>query len=91
MNNDEISKIPSFGAVGGFSAGARSCIGKHLALLNAKIGLIKFMKRYETIVPLQKDVNFHVRLVYSPDPITCKLKKSCLGGMEKEKDRISSL
>jgi cytochrome P450 len=37
-------------AVGRFGGGARSCIGKHLALLEAKISLVKFMKRYSKIV-----------------------------------------
>lgn len=30
----------------GFSGGPRSCIGKHLAYLESKIGLIKFVMRY---------------------------------------------
>ena len=41
----ECENNPIF-ASGGFSAGPRVCIGKHLAKLEAKIGLIKFMKRY---------------------------------------------
>ena len=44
----ECDNIPTF-AIGGFSAGPRTCIGKHLAKLEAKIGLIKFLKRYERI------------------------------------------
>ena len=32
-----------------FSAGARTCIGKHLALLDSKIALIKLLKRYKKI------------------------------------------
>ena len=45
----ECDNVPAF-AIGGFSGGARSCIGKHLALMEAKIGLIKFFKRYRDIV-----------------------------------------
>ena len=37
--------MPAF-TVGGFGGGARGCIGKNFARLEAKIGLIKFMKRY---------------------------------------------
>ena len=39
---EECNYLPTF-AIGGFSGGARACIGKHLAKLEAKIGLIKFM------------------------------------------------
>ena len=42
---EECNNIPAY-AVGGFSGGPRTCIGKHLARTEAKIGLIKFMKRY---------------------------------------------
>lgn len=45
---EECNDIPAF-VVGGFSAGARTCIGKHLALMENKIALIKFMKRYKEI------------------------------------------
>lgn len=44
----ECNDIPSF-VCGGFSAGARSCIGKHLAMLDSKIALTKFLKRYSKI------------------------------------------
>jgi cytochrome P450 len=33
----------------GFSAGARTCLGKHLALLESKIAIIKIVKRYKNI------------------------------------------
>jgi cytochrome P450 family 6 len=32
-----------------FGGGPRSCIGKHLGLLETKIGLVKFMKRYTNV------------------------------------------
>ena len=74
---EDFSSVPSFGIIGGFSSGGRSCIGKHLALLTAKVGLIKFMKRYDEIHVDQKELKYHVHLVYSPDPIVCRLKRSC--------------
>ena len=42
-----------------FSAGPRTCIGKHLALLEAKVALIKFVKRFKKIHELsERYVNF---------------------------------
>jgi cytochrome P450 len=32
-----------------FSAGPRSCLGKHLAMLEVKITLIKLFKKYKSI------------------------------------------
>ena len=46
----ECDNIPAF-AFGGFSSGGRTCIGKHLALIESKIGLIKIFKRYDKIIP----------------------------------------
>ena len=47
----------------GFSGGPRTCIGKHLALLESKIALIKFMKRYSEIILPKKDFTIVQRLV----------------------------
>lgn len=33
----------------GFHAGPRTCIGKHIALLELKIALILFLRRYKNI------------------------------------------
>ena len=69
----ECDEIPSF-AIGGFSAGARTCIGKHLALLESKIGLIKFLRRYEKIMIPEGDFKFEVHLVYAFKQFHTKLK-----------------
>lgn len=52
---------------GGFSAGARTCIGKHLALLENKIALVKFLKRYEKIVIPKKEFRMTFKLLYCPE------------------------
>ena len=57
----------------GFSAGPRTCIGKHLALLESKIGLIKFMKRYELELPV-KEIELSLKLIYQPKPFKSKLR-----------------
>lgn len=44
----ECDNLPAY-TFYGFSGGPRNCIGKHLAMFEAKIGLIKFMKRYKKI------------------------------------------
>ena len=70
----QCDNIPPF-AVGGFSAGPRTCIGKHLAKLEAKIGLIKFMQRYKEIDLLGKKVELHLKFLYHPKDMTVKLRK----------------
>jgi len=35
-----------------FSGGPRSCIGKQLALMEMKVMMIKFLKRYRSLVEL---------------------------------------
>ena len=63
---EECNNIPAF-AIGGFSGGPRACIGKHLAKLEAKIGLIKFMQKYEKIDSLGKKVELIMKLIYGTD------------------------
>jgi cytochrome P450 len=46
--NGECDGLDSYVVIG-FSAGARACPGKHLALLESKIGMIKMLKRYKKI------------------------------------------
>ena len=44
---EECKNLPPY-VLTGFSGGPRTCLGKHLALLEAKIGIIIFMLRYES-------------------------------------------
>ena len=67
--------MPAY-AIGGFSAGPRTCIGKHLARLEAKIGLIKFMKRYRKIELFDRDVAFGSGFMYQPKNVLAKMTKS---------------
>ena len=69
----ECDNVPAF-AIGGFSAGPRTCIGKHLAKLEAKIGLIKFMKRYERVEA--EDAKFILRFLYQPKEVVVRLTKA---------------
>lgn len=59
--------------IGGFSAGARTCIGKHLVLVESKIGLIKFMKRYKKIAIPDKPINWVIKFVYTPEYFKSKM------------------
>jgi cytochrome P450 len=52
---------------GGFSAGARTCIGKHLAHIESKIALVKFMKRYKKVTLPKKDFKMEFKFLYSPE------------------------
>ena len=45
----ECNDLPNY-ALFGFSGGPRNCIGKHLALLESKIALIKMLRRYNRII-----------------------------------------
>ena len=71
---EECSNLPAF-ALGGFSAGPRTCIGKHLAKLEAKIGLIKFMKRYEKIELPAKKIEYVINFLYQARNFKTKLRK----------------
>ena len=45
--------------------GARTCIGKHLALLESKIALAKIMKRYKRIVLPKNDFKMVQKFVFT--------------------------
>ena len=59
--------------LGGFGAGPRTCIGKHLASIESKIGLIKFMKRYKKITIPEGPIKMVVKFVYSPEYFKSKM------------------
>ena len=69
----ECDNLPPF-LMGGFSGGARSCIGKHLAMMEAKIGMIKFFKRYKSICVPEK-LRFVNHALYYPIEMCVKVKK----------------
>ena len=56
----------------GFGGGARTCIGKHLALLESKIALVKIMKRYKRIVLPRTDFKMVQKFVYTPEDFETK-------------------
>ena len=72
---NECSSMPPFTLVG-FGGGARTCIGKNLATLQAKIGLIKFLKRYEKIELTTKEIELVMRLTYQPKSYTSRLTRA---------------
>ena len=58
-----------------FSAGARNCIGQHMALTEAKIVLLKYLRRFEFEIKNKEDVTWTVRFLVEPrDPLIAKLK-----------------
>lgn len=59
--------------MGGFSAGARTCIGKHLVMIESKIGLIKFMKRCKKIKIPDGPLKWVIKFVYSPEYFKSKM------------------
>ena len=63
----ECDSLPAF-VLGGFSSGARSCIGKTLAILEAKIAIIKILKRYKEIEIPKKELNMQMLILYQPEP-----------------------
>ena len=57
----------------GFNAGARSCIGKQFALLESKIALVKFMKRYKKIIIPNKNFKMNYNLTLCAEYFKTKL------------------
>ena len=61
--------------MGGFSAGARTCIGKHLALLENKIFMIKLLMKYSKVVMPEK-IDKTYSEAYKVKPYKAKLIKT---------------
>ena len=59
----------------GFSAGPRTCIGKHLALLDSKICFTKILKRYKKIIVPEADPILRISLGVSLEPFSVELMK----------------
>ena len=57
----ECADLPPFVHMG-FSAGQRSCIGKQLALLDSKIAVVKYLKRYSKIIVPDKKLRTEIHL-----------------------------
>ena len=72
---EECKQMPTY-TVGGFGGGARGCIGKSFARLQAKIGLIKFMKRYSKIELPKNDFMMELKFFPTPEPMDIRLVKS---------------
>ena len=69
---EECADLPPY-CFGGFGGGSRSCIGKHFAMLEAKISLIKFFKRYSKIELPKKDFSLMLRVLYKTEDMNVKL------------------
>ena len=70
----ECDSLPAYALVS-FSGGPRTCIGKHLALLESKVGLIKFMRRYRSIEAPRK-IELILRSTYQPKGFSTRLVRS---------------
>ena len=59
-----------------FSAGARNCIGQHMAIIEAKIILSKFLTKFEFEIKNKEPIVWVPKLVAEPkDPLIVKLTK----------------
>lgn len=72
---DQCNKIPP-NAIGGFGGGPRACVGKQLAKLQAKIGFVKFFKRYEKMELPNEKIRLLSLPAYQPHSFATKLIRS---------------
>ena len=49
-----------------FSAGARNCIGQHLAIVEAKIIISEFLERFDYKIPEDYQLKLTIRFLYEP-------------------------
>ena len=57
-----------------FSAGARNCIGQHMAIVEAKMILVKFLTRFNFEMKIKEPITWVINLVAEPkDPLIAKL------------------
>lgn len=70
--NGECDNLPPYVLLG-FHAGARTCIGKQFALLESKIALIKFIKKYKKIILPNKDFKMSYNLTLCAERFKTKL------------------
>jgi cytochrome P450 len=68
----ECDDVPTY-AVGGFSGGARTCLGKHFAKMETKIALIKFFKRYSRVELPTSNIKMISEFFYRPKDFKTKL------------------
>ena len=68
-----MKNLPTY-AFSGFGGGSRSCIGKHFGMLENKVVLIKFMKRYKFDMQ-EKELRMKWSLMTIPQKIYTKLER----------------
>ena len=62
---NECDNLPPF-TFTGFSGGPRTCLGKQLALLESKIGLVKLVLRYSKFSVEKKKLAMKLKFLYEP-------------------------
>jgi len=59
-----------------FSLGSRVCIGQHLAMIEMKIAIVNFLRRYKEIILEKPEYVFSLKTVYSPQRMKTTLIKA---------------